>query len=923
MPSDVSAASDDLDRLFGDLVAAVSEGLDLDLDGIIAKHPERADEIAGMVALARRVAVRAPPTAPEVPGYESIEELGRGGMGMVWLMRQQNLDRLVALKTMSSRLVVGARARSRFEREARAVARLDHPNIVSIHEVGETDGTPWFTMDYVPGRSLAEALALLASSARDTTTLRGPDLAAAAHGTEASDVPAVWTGSWAETAARVGVDVGHALAHAHARSIVHRDVKPSNILLRKDGEALLFDFGLARSETEEALTVTGDFVGSPVYVAPELADANLGEIDQRTDVWALGVTLYEMLTQRLPFLGANTPEIFRAITETEPPPVRRFAPKTPRDLEVICLKALEKNPARRYQSAAEMVADLNRFLDREPILARPSGTGIRALRWVQRNVMLSVALFLGLALIIGAPLGFGIHKSSLLEQERRARNDLQVQLDNLEAVNDFQQGMFDDVRPGRKGRDVRVIDILESASAGAIRKLGEAPEVGLVLSNFLLVAYNGLGLTADALELAEHAAEVAWAHPEFDSELRWQTFWKFGRALLEAGQSPRALEEIGKALEAVIAVEGEDGPTATRMRTLLARALAANDHLDEAERLIRERIAVDAAQYGVGSGPELSSRSALSHYLVNSGRWEEAGEHLVTLERDLIALHGEGYPSLTDTRSTLAKVRSILGDSDEALRLYKQSLVDVEREHGPESIRTLRHLNELGMLQMRAGRTAAAESNLRDLCERARRTLGSEDSQTHTFLGQLGSCLAAAGKSEEACAILEEAVAGMKSTGLSDTRDGLALRQNMAMAWSNSGRAADAVDEMQAVTSGWNRVVGDNVRTAEAEAFLGAALSRAGRHQESLPPIVRAIAMAELVGDEFAALRFRVLRGFAETNLERLADAERTMLGCLADFDARVMPDHPERRRAARGLADVYDLLGRDADAAKWRAESE
>jgi serine/threonine protein kinase/WD40 repeat protein len=317
---------------------------------------------------------------PEFPGYEIVGELGRGGMGVVYLARQQDLNRLVALKTLAS---IDSRPAdvSRFRREAAAVARLQHSNIVQIFEIGEDRGRPFLALEYVPGPSLAQACAGAPQPARD--------------------------------AAKFVESLARTIHFAHEHGIVHRDLKPANILLPQgaressvhavveDLAPKITDFGLAKEVTDAAgLTMSGAILGTPSYMAPEQAsgDTSSGPL---VDVYALGAILYELLTGRPPFRGATVLDTLQQVQTQEPVAVRRLQPATPRDLETICHRCLAKDPARRYASAQFLADDLRRFLNDCPIVARPASPLERAWRWRRRNPLVAnLSAVIGLLILV-------------------------------------------------------------------------------------------------------------------------------------------------------------------------------------------------------------------------------------------------------------------------------------------------------------------------------------------------------------------------------------------------------------------------------------------------------------------------------------------------------------------------------------------
>ncbi len=311
-----------------------------------------------------------------LPSYEILEELGRGGMGVVFKARQVGLDRLVAVKMILAGSLAGPDERARFRREAEAVARLQHPNIVQIHEIGEHQGRPYFVLEFLDGGSL------------DTRLARTPQPA--------------------EAAAYLVQILARAMHAAHERGILHRDLKPANVLLAADGTPKITDFGLAKrldtegAQGEDGRTQTGAIVGTPNYMAPEQAYGLSAQVGPEADTYALGAILYECLTGGPPFRGTTVWETLDLVRTADPVPPRRLQPKVPRDLETVTLKCLEKDPRKRYPSAEALAEDLGHFLAGEPIVARPVSLAGRLVKWARRRpaVAAGFGLFF-LALVVG------------------------------------------------------------------------------------------------------------------------------------------------------------------------------------------------------------------------------------------------------------------------------------------------------------------------------------------------------------------------------------------------------------------------------------------------------------------------------------------------------------------------------------------
>src|SRR5437867_1415414 len=337
-----------------------------------ADDPGHTNKLVGdaMPAPLDKKTARASELLGELGDYELLEEVGRGGQGVVFRARQKSLNRTVALKVISLGQWASKAHLKRFRLEAEAAARLEHPGIVPIHEVGERDGSCYFSMKFVEGGQLDEVVRRAPMSIRQATELIAK--------------------------------VARTVHYAHEHGILHRDIKPGNILLDQKGEPHLTDFGLARLvETESTVTRTKEVLGTPSYMAPEQAVRETKKLTSATDVYGLGAVLYQLLTGQPPFVGGTTYETVKLLLETEPRQPRLLNSKIDRDLETICLKCFEKDPKRRYPAAAGLAEDLEHWLKHEPIRAKRSGFFTHARKWVRRNPSTTVLVTLLLALAVG------------------------------------------------------------------------------------------------------------------------------------------------------------------------------------------------------------------------------------------------------------------------------------------------------------------------------------------------------------------------------------------------------------------------------------------------------------------------------------------------------------------------------------------
>jgi serine/threonine protein kinase/tetratricopeptide (TPR) repeat protein len=455
--------------------------------------PRRADKLTGVNADAVshvKTTARVAKMLGELGDYELLEEVGRGGQGVVFRARQKSLNRIVALKVIGLGQWATQAHLKRFRLEAEAAASLDHPCIVPIYEVGERDGQCYFSMKFVEGGQLDEVVKDTPISIRQAVELISK--------------------------------VGRTVHYAHEHGILHRDIKPGNILLDAKGEPHLTDFGLARLvESESTVTRTLDVLGTPSYMAPEQAASNNAKLTSSTDVYGVGAALYQLLTGHPPFAGGTTYETIKLLLETEPRPPRLWNPKVDRDLSTICLKCLEKDPQRRYSSALALAEDLEHWLGHEPIQARRTGVVGRGKKWLQRNPTAAAVAVLSLALI--AAVGVIVWKSELFHSPPTAGIAV-LPFENLSNDKEdasFADGVQDDLLTKlAKIASLKVISrtsVMGYQGKHNTRQIGDELEVSHVLEGS--VRKTGAWLHINAQLIDTRTDSHVWAE-EYDRDLK-------------------------------------------------------------------------------------------------------------------------------------------------------------------------------------------------------------------------------------------------------------------------------------------------------------------------------------------------------------------------------------------------------------------
>ncbi|MBL8900513.1 MAG: serine/threonine protein kinase [Planctomycetes bacterium] len=721
------ASADDeafLDELFERAVRSRELGRELDLSALLLDREHLREHVLRMLELAREVTTVRSPAWRERPsiavsGYELIEEVGRGSSGIVFRARQLALGREVALKVLSPALVASADARQRFVREAHALGRVRHPHVVAIHDVQVSPELCAYAMEWIGGGSLAQRLA--ASSAPLDPV----------------------------EAARLGVALARALEALHGVGLVHRDVKPSNVLLRAAGVPALGDFGLVRDAEQSALTGSGEFLGTPAYASPEQLRGDNVAVGPWSDVYSLGVTLYVALSGKNPFGGApSSSAMLRRIESGTAEPLAKANPRVPRDLATVIEKAMDPDPAHRYATAREFAEDLERLLRLEPVLARPAGFLRRFQRWMERSPQLALAL---LALLISLSLGAAISIALAF--------DLAQQAVELRAAAEREALL----RREAEEQGSRARREAARANAEAAQQRGLVDFFWNVLTQGNPAYANGVRerTVAEAVQIASRL--VLNDPKDLSPELEFEIHEIAIEHLLQVGLAQEIephLARYAELRERLCTPLEARAATADywigRQRRLLGATRAARCHFERALEIRRAAWSEDPQQIGRVLVSLGHTQRQLGELDAAAAAHAEAAFHFVRAGRDglenlHVALTSLGKIELL--RGELARAEELAGAALERATLVLPVLEHTDLAHA---------LFLWGQVRWARGDEERGESLMAQGLEMQRATSGLEQNQSAAFALQLGTLLLERGRAAEAEAQFEAAFAARK-----------------------------------------------------------------------------------------------------------------------------------------------------------------
>jgi eukaryotic-like serine/threonine-protein kinase len=861
--------------------------------------------------------------------FRLVREIGRGGMGVVFEAEQISLGRTVALKMLPYAGVLDEKHLQRFKNEARAAATLEHPHIVPVYSIGCERGVHFFTMRYIEGQSLAEVLQaipayrarvleassspsalasqlanLLATSPQSTALpIAGPEsnLPLDKLDTQRVIQAGITTGgaidnpAFIQNVARLGIQAADALAYAHERGILHRDVKPGNLLLDAQGDLWVADFGLARLEQDAGITITGDVLGTLRYMSPEQALGQTAVLDERADVYSLGVTLYEMLTLRPAFAGRDRQEILRRIATEEPQSPRQIDPRISRDLETIVLKAMSKEVAGRYQTAGQLADDLRRYLDDKPIQARRPTRAEQLVKWSRRHpsvVWATVLVLLATTIVSSVStllLTNAYHHEAASAQKAReaavvASNATQAQVTQRRlaeenarrtaAVLEFLVNALRSPEPEREGRNITIAEVLDRAAMEAQEKFAHDPLQANLLEA-IGQTYQGLGLYDKAVPLFEKTRDLRTA------------------------------------------VMGPDDPDTLRAMSALAVAYDFAGRVNDALLLSEETLKRRKAKLAPDDPDLLKSLHNLAWGYLKAGRSEEA----VPLFEDVLerrqAVLGPDDPDTLITMGNLAEAYRNSGHQDQAVLLNENTLALMQDKRGPDHPNTLVAMNNLALAYVQVGRFEEAVQLYKEALKLFQTKLSPDHPETLTCMHNLGMAYKAARRFDEALPILKETLRLRKSKLGPDDPVTIGTMTSLGATYLGAGRPADAVVFYEEVFRLRKANLGDDhLDTLSAMRAFAKSLCLAGRQDDALPLLEEALKLGKAKWGVDHLDTLETMRDLAEVykGEGRLDEAISLFEETLTLRKAKLGPDHTVTIGTMLDLARAYERAGRTDD---------
>lgn len=763
-------------------------------------HPELSDLIGRLFAQVRVIedailgGTFDGESAPEQLGdFRLLERVGGGGMGVVYRADQVSLGRRVALKLIRPENLYFPGARERFGREVEACARLSHPGIVPVFTSGTENGVPFFAMEFIEGCTVADMLTC--RSERSATSQDAPLRAAAQAASEWETTPdgEIFDGSWEDGCLRIIRQAGRAVAHAHERGILHRDLKPSNLMIADDGRIRVVDFGLARMRGADGMTRTGSQPGSLPYMAPEQVRGD--DVDERTDVYALGVTLYELLTRRRAFRAATSEGLRERILEGRLPPPRSIAPEVSWEAETVTMTALSVLPEHRYRDMPSFVADLENVLERRPIEARRPSWWRRGWRWAQRRPARALSAGLAFVLVALGPslIALQQHRHRIrLERERGlaqlAANRAREQADFSEAVGSFLVDLLTAADPRRALGEITARELLDRGARMVKTAFPDRPAVRSQVMHVIGEAYLTLGDGARALPILTESLRIARSLPDWPAADVAERLTNVGWATLYQGSAGDAETLARNALAILSPGDGSGRGHALR---LVGAARYDQGDLVGAESAYRRAVQAYQGSRGEPIGAA-RARCDVGRLLVVKGELQAGVRELQTAHDDMTTLLGDEDYGVTTSALSLVWAYVRGGRVTEARDLMTKMRKIMEATLDPESPSFAGLHGTESLVLLMEGRHAEARTASAEALRRRRRALPRPNAHLCRALANHASVLLGADDPAGAMAVASEGLEDLDALGLDAAVLGIHLRGLLAEGALRTGRTDDA-----------------------------------------------------------------------------------------------------------------------------------
>jgi serine/threonine protein kinase/tetratricopeptide (TPR) repeat protein len=931
------------EALVEEFTARVRRGENPSISEYVVLHPDLEAEIRLMLPavllMERCGGAAARPMDPAVQpsrtlgDFEIIREVGRGGMGVVYEARQASLQRRVAVKILPAAAGLRPELLQRFRNEAVAVARLHHTNIVQVFGVGESDGHHFIVMQFLEAQSLAHvlhtrrqaALDSTQASAGDTPAIMGETRVAPGRAASSTFVRAGRNQDWSRFVAQVGLQAGEALAYAHDQGVLHRDVKPANLLLDAHETLWVTDFGLAKIEGLDELTATGDVPGTVRYLAPERLH---GRTDARSDLFSLGLVLYELLAGRPAYDAGDRPALLRQVAEGAPPPLRSLLPNAPRDLETICHKCLEWDPQKRYSTARDLADDCRRFLAGEPIHARPIGPIERLTRWSKRQPVVAgliVAVFASLAAGTIVSAWQAVRATRARAETDQALVSSEAARNQAEEISNFLVGAFRAPNPSYEGPEIKAVDLLDRAAAELDAKLADSPEARGKLLTALGETYRGLGLPAQAVAMHQRALTLRQAalgadHPDTISSMQ-----NLATANEACGRHELALALREEVLQLCQAKFGPKHFETLRSMRSLAGSYGYAGRKTEAISLLEETLKLEAAQLGSSHPETLTTMQQLGTLYRTVGRVKDSITLLEkTIEASRVKLDFD-HPRVLNAMNNLAVAYRQAGRLDDALRMFEETLRLRRSRLGPKHPVTLATMHNVAHTLQAARRLDEAAPLYEETLALRRAKLGADDLETLNTMRMLGWTLLLAGRPAEGLPLFEESLRLHESRFGAEHPETQRSMGDLAAAYQATGkfdRAEDVLIELVALRKRSDAADGLNVCAALER--LGLNCLKLQKYVDAEQALRESLTIRETQQPgQWETLNVQSMLGASLTGQNKYAEAEPLLLEAnegLAQVKDQIPADSRKCLDEARGrLFSLYDAWGHPDQADKWR----